>query len=143
METRDGQTAWRSALFEGFSLNWRTKCSSRGLPTEVQSVLFGREAAWRLRYQSCVLAALRVMLVDREAAWRWIWQTSKGTWFFVFVGLEDCQAVWRSALFKRISLNLGDGRFFIGKSKSPPIEAFGTSLMEAMGGRGFQVRLIL
>ena len=85
----DGQAAWRSALFEGFSLNWRTKCSSRGLPTEVQSVLFGREAAWRLRCQSCVVTALHVMLVDREAAWRSIWQTSKGTRFFVFVVLED------------------------------------------------------
>ena len=112
---------WRTVKLlgglEGFSLNWRTKCSSRGLPTEVQSLLFGREAAWRLRYQSCVLTALHVMLVDREAAWRSIWQTSKGTRFFVFVGLEDCQAVWWSALFKRISLNLGDGGFFIGKSR--------------------------
>ena len=67
------------------AVKWRTKCSSRGLPSEVQSVLFGREAAWRLRYQSCVLTALHVMLVDKgEAAWRSIWQTLKGTRFFVF-----------------------------------------------------------
>ena len=46
------------------------------------------------------------------------------------VPLEDCQAVWRSALFKMISLNLGDGRFFIGKSRSPPIEALGLRLWE-------------
>ena len=51
------------------AVKWRTICSSRELPTEVQSVLFGREAAWRLRYQCCVLTALHVMLVDREAAW--------------------------------------------------------------------------
>ena len=43
---------------------------------EVQSVMFGREAAWRPRYQCCVLTALQVMLVDREFAWRLIWQTS-------------------------------------------------------------------
>ena len=57
----DGQAAWRSALFRDLAL-LGTKCSSKGLPTEVQSVLFGREAAWRLRYQCCVLTALQVML---------------------------------------------------------------------------------
>ena len=69
-------------------------------------------------------------------------------------GTPGSSAVWRVPwrivkLFggphssKGISLKLGDGWFFIGKSKSPPIEVFGNSLMGAMGGRGFQVRFNL
>ena len=46
-----------------------------GASVEVQSVMFGREAAWRPRYQCCVLTALQVMLVNPEFAWL-MWRTS-------------------------------------------------------------------
>ena len=47
-----------------------------GASVEVQSVMFGREAAWRPRCQCFVLTPLQVMLVDREFAWRLIWHAS-------------------------------------------------------------------